>query len=781
MILLEHYSNKIHMALLYQKREQMDEEKIREELKYTLETEPSNYSKILKLSSELSKFDEHNIRFSIDAGIINRLGKELVARHETAVSELVKNSYDADAKKVKLIFIDSFDVGGVLIISDDGVGMTKDQLINGFMRLASSDKIHYPFSPIYKRKRAGQKGIGRFAAQRLGRQLTIITQTEDSKQALEVTINWDDFKNDQDLIFIGNKIEFKDRMPNKTSGTKLIIKDLRDKWTEHQIKRVYRYVSEILQPFPLAKVKLKTEDPGFKLICNRKEGDLTEVIANDSTMFFEHALAEITGFVDENGYVKISIESRKLNYSVKNVILNQNNPYKEIRNIFLKAYYFVYGVSDIPFQIESFIREKAKELGGIRLYRNGFRVLPYGENTKGISNDWLGLDASVRRRTILPTHANINFFGFIEISGQDSKFEELSSREGLLENDAFKELTDFGYKVLTDAVTKVGSERGVKTRTNEKKTQREPEEKISEIIEELENIIVLGGLVFDCKEDNDGVKEKLSNLTQKLKEAAKEQKQKHDELLEEKNLLRILAGLGLTIGEFIHEIKQFQGALSADIENIKNIIIDKGELLIIDRLDSNIQSINTYTSYFDEAISENIQRELVPIELRSVVESLKSSILNDLQRRNLEFNTNFIGYNLFTCPMHKSEWASILFNLYTNARKAIRKTNKQKGEIFVEVGKTENIVYLEFSDNGIGIPLENREKIFQAFFTTSEPVGKIVKHYEEMTGTGLGLKIVKDIITGHGGLIYVKEPIKGYNTTIRIELPYNKKGYKYDI
>lgn len=762
----------------------MDEEKIREELKYTLETEPSNYLKILQLSSELSKFDEHNIRFSIDAGIINRLGKELVARHETAVSELVKNSYDADAKKVKLTFIDSFDVGGVLIISDDGVGMTKDQLINGFMRLASSDKIHYPLSPIYRRKRAGQKGIGRFAAQRLGRQLTIITQTENSKQALEVTINWDDFKNDQDLIFIGNKIEFKDRMPNKTSGTKLIIKDLRDKWTEHQIKRVYRYVSEILQPFPLAKVKLKTEDPGFKLICNKKESDLTEVIANDNTMFFEHALAEITGFVDENGYTKISIESKKLNYSVKNAILNQNNPYKEIRNIFLKAYYFVYGVSDIPSQIESFIREKAKELGGIRLYRNGFRVLPYGENTKGISNDWLGLDASVRRRTILPTHANINFFGFMEISGQDSKFEELSSREGLLENDAFKELTDFGYKVLTDAVTKVGSERGVKTRTNEKKLQREPEEKISEIIEELENIIVLfkeDELVFDCKEDNDGIKEKLSNLAQKLKESAKEQKQKHDELLEEKNLLRILAGLGLTIGEFIHEIKQFQGALSADIENIKNITIDKGELLIIDRLDSNIQSINTYTSYFDEAISENIQRELVPIELRSVVESLKSSILNDLQRRNLEFNTNFIGYNLFTCPMHKSEWASILFNLYTNARKAIRKTNKQKGEIFIEVGKTENIVYLEFSDNGIGIPLENREKIFQAFFTTSEPVGKIVKHYEEMTGTGLGLKIVKDIITGHGGLIYVKEPIKGYNTTIRIELPYNKKGYKYDI
>ncbi|QKF91613.1 sensor histidine kinase [Campylobacter sp. CCUG 57310] len=757
----------------------MDENKIREELKYILEAEPENYSKILKLSSELSKFDENNIRFSIDAGIINRLGKELVARHETAVSELVKNSYDADAIKVKLTFIDSYETGGILVVSDDGVGMTKDQLVNGFMRLASSDKIHYPFSPAYRRKRAGQKGIGRFAAQRLGKQLTIVTQTEDSKQALEVTINWDDFKNDQDLMFIGNKIEYKDRMPNKKSGTKLIIRDLRDKWTEAQIKRVYRYASEILQPFPLAKVKLKTEDPGFKLICKRKEGNFSEIIANDNAMFFEHALAEIKGNVDDEGFMRISINSQKLNFKIKDVLLNKDKPYKNIRNVNLRAYYFVYKGVHLSPQVESFINEKAKTQGGIRLYRNGFRVLPYAEPL----NDWLGLDASVRRRTVLPTHANINFFGFIEIDGQDDKFEELSSREGLLENDAFNELTDFGYKVLTDGVTKISSERGVKTRTNEKDWKKEPEEKISEIIEELESMASLkeDEQIFDCKEDSDDIKEKLGSITQKLKEAQEEQKQKQHELLEEKNLLRILAGLGLTIGEFIHEIKQFQGALSADIENIRNTTTNKDELLIVDRLDSNIKSINTYTSYFDEAISENIQRELAPIELRSVVESLKNSILNDLQRRNLEFNENFIGYNLFTCPMHKSEWASILFNLYTNARKAIKKNNTQKGKIFVEAGKTRNVIYLEFSDNGIGIPLKNREKIFQAFFTTSEPVGKIAKHHEEMTGTGLGLKIVKDIIAGYGGLIYVKEPIKGYNTTIRIELPHDKKGYKYDV
>jgi len=764
----------------------MEQNKLREELKYILENEPENYLKILKLSSELSKFDQDSVRFSIDAGIIDRLGKELVARHETAVSELVKNAYDADAKKVKLTFIDSSEIGGIIVINDDGVGMTKEQLVNGFMRLASSDKIHYPFSPIYNRKRAGKKGIGRFAAQRLGRQLSITTQTEDSEEALEITINWDDFKNDQDLMFIDNKIEYKNRMPKKKSGTRLVIRDLRDKWTEAQIKRVYRYASEILQPFPLAKVKLKTEDPGFKLICKRKEGDFSEIIANDNTMFFEHALAEIKGNVDDEGFMRISINSQKLNYKIKDVLLNQDKPYKQIRNVNLRAYYFVYESTYLSPQIKSFINEKAKEQGGIRLYRNGFRVLPYGETHQEVPNDWLGLDASVRRRTVLPVHANINFFGFIEIDGQDDKFEELSSREGLLENDAFKELTDFGYKVLTDAVTKVGSERGVKTRTNEKNWKKEPEEEIEEIIEELENITFSHNenedeRSFDYQEDSEDVKEKLGYITQKLRNVQEEQKQKQKEQLEEKNLLRILAGLGLTIGEFIHEIKQYQGALTSDVINIKNIVSNDEEIEIIDRLDKNVKSINAYTSYFDEAISENIQRELSPIELRSVVESLKNSISNDLQRRNFEFEERFNGYNLFTCPMHKSEWASILFNLYTNARKAIKKTTIQKGKICIEIGKSRNIVFLEFSDNGIGIPLENREKIFNAFFTTSEPVGKVSKNHEEMTGTGLGLKIVKDIIMGYGGLIYVKEPIEGYNTTIRIELPYEKKGYKNDM
>jgi signal transduction histidine kinase len=744
------------------------QEKIREKLQNILKNNPNNYSKILELSNKLASFDENNVRFSVDAGIINRLGMELVARHETAVSELVKNAYDADATNVEIIFKETLKIGGTLVIEDNGLGMTKEQLINGFMRLSSSEKLHYPRSPRYDRKRAGKKGIGRFSTQRLGKKLTIITQTLEAKEALKVVVYWDDFMGDKDLSLITNEIESIEKQ--KDEGTTLLIEELRDSWSEAQIKRVYRYASETIQPFPISKTKKDSKSPndsGFKLKCIEINNGKKFTIANDETMFFEHALAEINGFVDNDGYIYLSIKSKKLNYRENEVLLSKE-PFESLKNVSLKAYYFVYNSGLIPKQSETLIRARATKQGGIRLYRNGFRVLPYGES----DDDWLGLDASIRRRTILPVHGNINFFGFVEVNNDyGEQFEETSSREGLLENKAFEELSDFGYKILTDAITKIGSVRGVKTRTNEKDWKKEPEEVINDAINELKEI--------ENEEDFQSAKEKISEITQTIEIAKEQQKREKIELIKEMNLLRVLAGLGLTIGEFIHEIKQYQGALQHDIKNIETSTTLENVFSVNKRVKVNLDGLSTYISYFDEAFSENVQRELKPIELRTVVYALKSTLEADITKRNIEFvEPIFKGYNLYTIAMHKSEWASILFNFYTNSRKAINRA-KVKGKIFIECGKVHNRVYLEFSDNGDGIALENREKIFNAFYTTSTPVGKIVKIHEEMTGTGLGLKIVRDIITSYGGKIFVKEPTKGYSTTIRIELPWEKEGYKH--
>src|SRR5205814_1679954 len=133
-------------------------------LKAAVESEKSNVDELLGLVSELAQHDPDKIRFSVDAGLINRLGLQLVARQETAVAELIKNAFDADATQVKLIFSASENrTGGRLIVEDNGEGMTKGQLVNGFMRLASDEKIREPTSPRFRRQRAGRKGIGRFA------------------------------------------------------------------------------------------------------------------------------------------------------------------------------------------------------------------------------------------------------------------------------------------------------------------------------------------------------------------------------------------------------------------------------------------------------------------------------------------------------------------------------------------------------------------------------------------------------------------------------------------
>ncbi|OJV71165.1 MAG: ATP-binding protein [Flavobacterium sp. 40-81] len=738
---------------------------------------------ILSLSNRIARLATTEVRFSVDAGIINRLGKELVGRHETAVSELVKNAYDADAKTVNLIFKDAWNPGGTLIIDDDGIGMNREELINGFMRLSSSDKIHNPESPKYNRTRAGRKGIGRFATQRLGNKLTIITQKENLDSALKITIDWNRFETDRDLASISNSIEIIPK--KKEEGTTLIIEDLREGWSDPTIKRVYRYTSDLLQPFPLSKErKEKIEnklDPGFKSSYYRDIESEENLIIDEEEAFLKYALAEIEGYVLEDGQGCWSLESEKLEFSQEVFLIGKNKDLPEskfqfIKGIHFKCYYFLYDSSLIPTQTMTFIREVANERGGIRIYRNGFRVLPYGEKL----NDWLGLDDSTARRVILSSHRNINFFGFVEITDESGLlFDETSSREGLFDNEAFQELVGFVQRSILNAVLKIADLRGRKATTGQKNWLK-PEktsEKVDSAIEKIKQIFD-----EDNKTNNHSSSGDPSDKKQKFEEAFEEFKQARQEevfekqkLIEELNMLRVLAGLGLVIGEFVHEVKRFLPGFDTDTKFLKKAVKDYSEALNrVERLEVNIKSFTAYTSYFDRAISRNVFRELEPIELRNAVNDFWDIVKKDIERSGIVFHQPmYEDFDLFTIPMHPSEWASILFNFYTNSKKAIRRKGV-KGEIFIKCGRNKDNVYLEFSDNGDGINKDHEEQIFNAFYTTSGVSGHRDSDSESLSGTGLGLKILKDIIESYNGSIYVSSPEKKFNTTIRIELPENK-------
>ena len=200
------------------------------------------------------------IGFKVGAKAARLIGRENISDAAGALSELIKNAYDADASSVNVDFIGTEEPGGMIIIRDDGHGMDHSDLLRGFMTISTSDKITNPTSFKYQRAKAGKKGIGRFSAQKLGSKLVMITKKADQKHHICMEVDWDKFVSGVPLSFISNKIDYIDEGYDFEHGTVLKITGVREAWTDNNIKVAFNYISNIIK-IP-AKVK-KTDDPGF--------------------------------------------------------------------------------------------------------------------------------------------------------------------------------------------------------------------------------------------------------------------------------------------------------------------------------------------------------------------------------------------------------------------------------------------------------------------------------------------------------------------------------------
>jgi signal transduction histidine kinase len=743
--------------------------------------------------------EENEIRevgFTIDAGLIQRLGYELVGRAETAVSELIKNAYDADATIVDVDFISANQKGGTLVISDNGVGMSEDQLINGFMRISSTDKLHNPNSIRFNRTKAGRKGIGRFATQRLGETLTIITQTKDAEKAIRIIIDWNRYSIDNELSSIKFPIEFVDK--EKEEGTTLTINLLRDSWSITAIKRVYRYVLDLFQPDYLSD-RSKTNnsaiqnEASFKVNFNQVFNGQIQNIVNEKLSIFDKSLAVFEGYIDKAHRGSVHVKSDGLNINdIVNIDFNKKyddsddieKRYLKLADVHYKIHYFIYSrpqyyqgrITNLEL---NGIQELSKTASGVRLYRNGFRVLPYGETT----DDWTNIDRrwSSESGFVNVPLSNKNLYGFVEITDPEGRlFEETASREGLIENEAFIQLSDFLHKSLIAARQRISE--GVtlfkEQRVWDENFTEESEEKqqsTEEKLKELEEIVEdLGDQKEDTqKEQQDSGKEKEKKEDRKAK--GKKLVASIRKEIEEASMLRVLAGMGLTIGEFSHEVKQFQPSVYGYISKLKEEDLSENALVQLEGIKLNLNNLIAYTGYFNATVSQNINRETSPIDVLAILDIFQKTIDNDLRKNSISFEVEEWDFDVITVPMHKSEWSSILFNLYTNAKKAINRA-KSSGKILVEVGVDVNNIFLNFHDNGDGIPLENHNRVFNAFFTTSTPAGFDAPKNDQMIGSGLGLKIIKDIVVSYKGSISVVEANTGFSTCIKIEIPrINKK------
>lgn len=780
---------------------------IKEKLIEKLSSESTDISEILTLSTELSKLDQDTVRFTVDADHVSRLGLELVSKKETALSEIIKNSYDADADTVYVDFNSEENKSWIEVV-DNGSGMSREELINGFMRISTSMKKNEEYSKKYNRKRAGKKGIGRFAAQRLGLNLTVFTKRKTDVNCLKVEINWREFESEKELIAISNKIVETDadyfRQRQFKSGTLLIINDLRDSWTLSQIKRAYRYTSGLLLPFPVSKVingdsdsSNKRKDPGFSAVIRRiMDGNEIDVI-DTHDMYLKHALAEIEGWIDEDGQGFWRVTSNYLKYdsgakSYMTKTLSQylereqqsieNITVSEVRNVKFKAYYFnPKGVTHVPKLLNSTVYENLRDSGGIRLYRNGFRVLPYGEKF----DDWLRLDWHSKSRTILPPVGNQNFFGVVEIKPDtEGYFEEVASREGLLETDAFHELREFVSSAILSAIvdfsyalgqTKVfaGEKDYIK---KERVTLKEALDELTESIEQLENSPESEGdsappnvPLFDevntdiNKSSTEGSRVVSNELIESIVQQTKY-------LIDKTEMYRILAGLGLSMAEFTHEVKFSILKVSDNLSKLRgaipNIALDRE----VEQVFSAIENLRSYTSFFEASFQSLTDKEGELIDLRRFVnefiEALKDTKHEDDQ---VGISISLKGVDFVAPKAHRANFDSVLVNLYSNAKKAIYRAGVE-GRIEIELEEAEDTVEMIFSDNGCGVPEDNRDKIFEEFFTTNTQAFSASEN-QQMLGMGLGLTIVREIVEGLGGEIDLITPKEGFSTSFQVSLP----------
>ena len=755
---------------------------LKKTLKEALESDELDFDKIHSISQQIVALDDKAVRFSIDARHVHRLGFELVGKQETALSELIKNAYDADATNVNIDFKNYATPGGSLVIKDDGHGMDEEVVRNAWMRLSTQDKEISPVSPIYGRSKAGRKGIGRFAVERLGKNLILETKVFGQANGLRVQFNWDkDFVHGRDLNQISYKLERFPKQPEET-GTKLIINDLRDRWLEKVFEKVWKSVLLLQPPFkPTQRFRAQNialegfrPDPGFKVYINGRVGDVVVKELSIEKNFLNHGIAKIKGRIDAFGNGEFFVNSLKLNLDDRQ---QAEEKYLLSGMLEFEAIYFIYDSALMTGISVTTASEMGRKYGGIRVYRDGFRVLPYGEPY----DDWLKLAFDTARRHLIIAANNYHFFGHIELSSYNNPlFEETSSREGLIENEAFEELQRFIRACIEWAVLRVASSRSRKTTAGQKdftSEWRKPSDKTSELIA---NIIVdvVGKDTAIPEVQKSKTLEKLQEIKQEQENFEAQVDLREKEHVQYEAMLRILASLGISRAVFSHEIRgaltgvdSSIGQLFDHLEVRKDLSESKKFINLREDLESSVDRLKDVSRYIADLISHSSSREKDNQALHSVINNFVTQFENYFNARGIKFETEIKPTFLRTEPIHRSEIDSVLFNFLTNSVKSMDRSGSQTRKIKITAKRFDMLAVISFQDTGSGVPSEIADKIFDAFYTTSHYKGDEIAG----PGSGLGLKIVSDIAEANGGYVRLAEPEPGFGCRFDFAVPLSKE------
>ncbi|WP_241168817.1 ATP-binding protein [Serratia marcescens] len=723
--------------------------------------------------------------FDFSARVTLQLGRESISSSTVAISELIKNSYDADAEKVEVEFYLRSEIAiSTLVIRDNGVGMDNETLTDNWLKIGTNNKLITERSTGKNRVLTGAKGLGRLGIDRLCKELILYTKKEGAETALQLNVNWRNFENtDKSLHEIVHDIYELD-LPVKNKygeifseredrGTCLILIGLKDNWNQEFIDALNNELKLLISPYRGVNdfnIDLST------IIDNTRN---IKSISSDDILASAHW--KVKAKVDESHKVRAEFTNNKSGEIVKLAPIEWN---KWIKNQGDKPLFgpLSFEFHYLPRDLESL---KKLNLGqrdwkqfmdlnrGVRIYRDDFRVRPYGEPSgKG---DWLDLGY---RRASSPGAISQGgwrigphqIVGAINISREKNNIlEDQANREGLFENDAFFQVRTFVLKVIEqfEALIHKDIVRDDNTDLSEElaKLLVNSEDDVSNALTELKSTFTKQSkrkkkntppakLVFKRLQEFERAKRKHEEALEAYYQALKKEKEK---LQEEKDTLSNLASIGILTVCFGHEIRTHSGLALEGADEIIDLISESIAPQELDSYQNIIDATNLvkdsirYVDSFSKIAINNIKPDKrkrkktnVPIIFDYIFKLMAVTLEN--MGVTYSFHYNKISREDFNVRSFEIDWESIIINLLTNALWALEfkdKDNRFINILFERVGGTR--LKIVFRDSGCGLEDGAEESIFLPMSSSKrDRTGNVI-------GTGMGLAIVKTHIVEHMG------------------------------
>jgi signal transduction histidine kinase len=590
--------------------------------------------------------DGQRLPFEASAHLQTLIGRELFRTEESAVIELIKNAYDSDATRVIVtIRPQSQREPGEVEIRDDGVGMGRREFERLFMVAGYSEKDRVEYGS--KRIPTGEKGIGRFASDRIGHDLVVLTKKKSAREGARIEINWDDFASRRKKfsdVTANYREEMLPLFDKKSGGTILRISRLRSVWTPKRIEALRNSLSQLIDPYvPPSDFEIDVQAPGN----DRISGVIEPVTISSADI-------DLKLRIKNGGQLTRILGGERIG------LVRETQLQTKFQNLAgLRARFFLFlqrgGSSRRPKNLEP----------GVRLFRDGFRVEPFGHD-----KDWLGI---AERKASRAGHAQIDpkrLFGVVSISRRTHLgIRDTTSREALLDSEDVRDLVT----ILKDELS---------------------------ILEEL-------------------IREEFT-VPKWEANKAREQSRKTAEFETAR-----LQTLGIMAIGVAHDLRQPLQTIRLQAENIARRL---GQLDVEDALISECQTaIDRSVSRIDKrirlfaSISSGTFEDEQEIDLARLVNETCEDIRNICTSRDIELTVAVPSKQI--ASVNETLVIAVLTIILNNAIEALDEIvdDRTKRIIVTLTGNKANHT-IEISDNADGIPEEIRANIFQRF-TSQKPNG----------------------------------------------------------